>query len=103
MNIDYIKRLLQSSNPYTNEVLSFDSKDFYPNMKISKREVLRRRGFFSRYDNIIINHFEPPYDCFELHIKALDTVGGSYYNHSIHLIENQDLDKVVDHIKPINL
>ena len=89
----------QTASNIINQPIPYFSTDLYPDAEISKTEVIRRRGFFPRYDNITISHFKHPYDFFELHIKSLNSISKGIYNHFIHVIENKELDKVVDHIK----
>ena len=51
----------------------------------------------NRYENIIINHYEPPFNCFEVVCKTKNSFDENF-DYKRHLIDNKYLDKVVSHL-----
>lgn len=94
MQLDRIINLLKDVDPFSRQI---------SNHNVIKKEVLRRRrrGFFSKYDNITINHFDDSCDFFEIHIKVLGLFK-SDYDHFIHRVDKKHIDKVIRYIKQDN-
>ena len=91
MELDKIINLLKNVDPFSHEI---------SNHSIIKKEVLRRRrkGLFSKYDNITINHFDDSCNFFEIHIKVLGLLKNDY-DHFIHRINKKHIDNVIKYIK----
>ena len=91
MQLDRIINLLNNVDPFSRQI---------SNHTVIRKEVLRRRrkGFFSKYDNITIKHYDESCDFFDLHIKALD-IFKTGYDHFIHRINIKHINSVIKCIK----
>ena len=65
IDINQLRKVVRIRDSYSNELFPYDSEKICLG-DIVNREVIRYRGFFQRYENIIINHYEPPFNCFEV-------------------------------------
>ena len=96
IDINQLRKVVQIRDSYSNELFPYDSEKICLG-EIVNREVIRYRGFFQRYENIIINHYESPFNCFEVVCKTKNSFDDGFV-YKRHLIDNKHLDKVVDYL-----
>ena len=96
IDINQLRKVVRIRDSYSNELFPYDSEKICLGT-IVDREVIRYRGFFPKYENIIINHYEPPFNCFEVVCKTKNSFDENF-DYKRHLIDNKYLDKVVSHL-----
>ena len=96
IDINQLREVLLVRDSYSNEIFPYDSEKICLGSIIEKRSI-RSRGFLNRYENVYINQYDTPFNCFEVVCKTKNILNDGF-TYKRHLIDNKHFDKVIDYL-----